>query len=127
MQTILLIEDNSDILENLAEFLQMEGYKTLEAYNGKDGIALAKKFIPDLIICDFFMPGMNGHEVLCSLLNTLKEFNIPFIFSTSMSEISDKAKTLKLGASDYIVKPYEMELLLKVVNYWINCDTAVSA
>jgi DNA-binding response OmpR family regulator len=119
-ETILLIEDNSDILENLVEFLQREGYKTLEANNGKDGIALAKKFIPDLIICDFLMYKMNGHEVLYLLLNTLKKFKIPFIFSTSMSENSDKAATLKLGADDYIVKPYEVQTLLKMVNYWIN-------
>jgi DNA-binding response OmpR family regulator len=120
MKTILLIEDNSDILENLVEFLQMEGYKTLKASNGKDGIALAKKFIPDLIICDFLMYQMNGHEVLRLLLSTLKKFKIPFIFSTSMSEKSDKAATLKLGANDYIVKPYEVQTLLKMVNYWIN-------
>jgi CheY-like chemotaxis protein len=127
MKTILIIEDNSDILENLVEFLQMEGYKTLEANNGKDGIALAKEFIPDLIICDFFMYGMNGHEVLRLLLNTLTKFKIPFIFSTSMSEKSDKAATLKLGADDYIVKPYELQSLLKMVHRWINCDTAVNA
>jgi CheY-like chemotaxis protein len=127
MKTILLIEDNSDILENLVEFLQMEGYKTLEANNGKDGIALAKKFIPDLIICDFLMYKMNGHEVLALLLNTVIQFKIPFIFSTSMSEKSDKAATLKLGASDYIVKPYEVQALLKMVHYWINCGTVISA
>jgi DNA-binding response OmpR family regulator len=120
MKTILLIEDNSDILENLIEILQMEGYKTLEANNGKDGIALAKKFTPDLIICDFLMYKMNGDEVLHLLLNTLKKFKIPFIFSTSMSEKSDKAATLKLGADDYIVKPYEVQALLKMVNYRIN-------
>ena len=67
MKTILLIEDNTPILENLTEFLEMEGYKIITANNGKKGIELAKANIPDLIICDVLMYEMNGHEVLLTL------------------------------------------------------------
>ena len=115
VQTILLIEDNPDILENLTEFLEMEGFKILSANNGKKGLELAAAFIPDLIICDVLMYEMDGYEVLHLLLNTTKIKKIPFIFSTSMSEKVDKTEAMKLGAADYIVKPFELNTLLKMV------------
>lgn len=120
METILLIEDTSDILENLTEFLEMEGYTILVANNGKKGVELARAFIPDLIICDVLMQEMDGHEVLRLLLATAKTHDIPFIFSTSLSEKFDKTQSLELGADDYIVKPFELETLLKMVKTRIN-------
>ncbi len=120
MKTILLIEDTRDILENLTEYLEIEGYTILVANNGKKGIELATAFIPDLIICDVLMQGMDGHEVLRILLATAKTHNIPFIFSTSMSEKFDKSHALELGADDYIIKPFELETLLKMVKKWIS-------
>lgn len=115
METILVIEDNKDILENLAEYFEMKEYKVLVANNGQKGVEIAKKVIPDLIICDVLMREMDGYEVLRSLMDTAKTHEIPFIFSTSMSEKIDRAESLKLGADDYIVKPFEMEELLKMV------------
>jgi DNA-binding response OmpR family regulator len=120
METILLIEDKADILENLTEYLEMEGYKILVANNGKRGVELAVEFIPDLIICDALMPEMDGHEVLYLLLEKPKTFEIPFIFSTSMSEKIDRTEALKLGADDYIIKPFELEALLKMTKTWIK-------
>ena len=119
MKTILLIEDTSDILENLTEYLEIEGYTNLVANNGKKGIALAREFIPDLIICDVLMQEMDGHEVLRLLLATPKTHDIPFIFSTSMSEKFDKTHSLELGADDYIIKPFELETLLIMIKKWI--------
>lgn len=120
MKTILLIEDNYDMIENLTEFLKIEGYKILIARNGKKGIELAREFIPDLIICDVLMPDMGGHEVLRLLLDKAKTYEIPFIFSTSMSEKVDRSEALKLGADDYIIKPFELETLLKMAKLWIK-------
>ncbi|MGP8215211.1 MAG: response regulator [Bacteroidia bacterium] len=114
MKTILLIEDNPDILENLTEYLEIKGFKTLIANNGKKGIELAREFIPDLIICDVLMPQMDGHEVLHILLDIAKTAEIPFIFSTSMSEKIDRAGALALGADDYIVKPFELNVLFNM-------------
>ena len=118
MDTILVIEDNEDILENLTEYLEMEGYKILGANNGKKGIELAREFIPDLIVCDVLMHAMNGHEVLRLLLNSHETFRIPFIFSTSMSEKVNREEALLLGADDYIIKPFALQDLLKVAK---NC------
>ena len=123
MDTILLIEDNPDILENLTEFLELEGYKILQANNGKKGIELALKFLPDLIICDVLMPEMDGHEVLHLLLATAQTHLIPFVFSTSMSEKTNRAEALELGADDYIVKPYDPETLLQIVKRWIKNES----
>jgi CheY-like chemotaxis protein len=120
MATILLIEDNLPILENLTEYFELEGYKILFADNGKRGIELAREHIPDLIICDTKMPLMDGYEVLLLILDFTRTYEIPFIFSTSNSEKVDKSKALELGADDYIIKPFEMETLLKMVKKWIG-------
>ena len=120
MATILLIEDNLPVLENLTEYFELEGYKILIADNGKKGIELAMEHIPDLIICDTKMPEMDGYEVLHSILDFTRTYEIPFIFSTSNSEKVDKAKALALGADDYIVKPFEPETLLKMARTWIR-------
>ena len=114
MKTILLIEDNPAMLDNLTEYFEMEGFKILIANNGKKGIELAREFIPDLIICDVLMPQMDGHEVLHILLDIAKTSEIPFIFSTSMSEKIDRAGALALGADEHIVKPFELKVLLNM-------------
>jgi DNA-binding response OmpR family regulator len=120
MKTILLIEDNQYILENMKEYLEMEGYQILEANNGKKGVELALQYQPDLIVCDVLMREMDGHQVLHLLLETAKTHEIPFIFSTSLSEKIDRNESLKMGADDYIVKPFEMETLLSMVEKWIK-------
>jgi len=120
MKTILLIEDNIEILENFTEYFEIEGYKVLGANNGKRGVNIAREFIPDLIICDVLMPVMDGHEVLHLLLETSATYQIPFIFSTSMSEQVDRKEALGLGADDYIIKPFDLEILLKMVKTWIR-------
>lgn len=120
MQTILLIEDNINILENLSEYLEIEGYKILAANTGRKGIEFAQEYNPDLIICDVLMSEMDGYEVLNILIKTAKTNDIPFIFSTSMSEKIDRAESLKRGADDYIIKPFEMETLLKMIKTHIS-------
>lgn len=123
MNTILLIENNNAILDNLTELFELEGYHILIASNGLQGIELARIFIPDLIICDILMAKMDGLEVLHSILQTACTNKIPFIFSTCMSEKNDKIIALKAGADDYIVKPYNPEILLAMAKKWILSGT----
>ena len=120
MKKILLIEDNNDILENLTEFLTMEGFQVFTSNCGERGINLARECISDLIICDILMPEMDGYEVLHLLLSVVKTHEIPFIFSTAKSEKNEKAEALIAGADDFIVKPYDLEILLKMANKWIK-------
>ncbi|HTB07394.1 MAG TPA: response regulator [Bacteroidia bacterium] len=120
MKTILLIDDTISILENLAEYLEMKGYKVIVANNGKKGIEMANEFVPDLIICDVVMAEMDGHEVLRLLLDASKTFEIPFIFSTSMSEKVDRTEAMALGADEYIIKPFELQALLEITEKCIK-------
>ena len=80
MKTILLIEDNNDTRENTCEPLELEGYKIILALNGKIGLALAREYLPDLVLCDIMMLGANGYEVLNELQANVNTRLIPFIF-----------------------------------------------
>jgi DNA-binding response OmpR family regulator len=123
METILLIDDTADILENFTEFFEMEGYKVIPSNDGKMGIRLAINFIPDIIICDVLMPGISGYEVLRILLETAQTYKIPFVFSTSLSEKIDREEALKLGADEYIIKPFVPETLLEMVRTLIKAGS----
>lgn len=112
METILIIEDNLDVRENIIEILELAGYTVLSAENGKQGIRIAKKETPDLIICDIMMPEADGYTVLHSLGKVPETAGIPFIFLSAKSEMDDVRKGMNLGADDYLTKPFrEMELL----------------
>jgi len=119
METILIIEDNTTIRENLTEYLELEGYAGITVSYGKRGVALANTCIPDIILCDVLMQQMDGYEVLQSLLTTTATYKIPFIFSISMSEKVDRSEALRLGADDYIVKPFDMDQLVKMIKMWL--------
>jgi two-component system, sensor histidine kinase and response regulator len=112
MATILVIEDEEMLLDNLAFHLSLEDYDVLSANNGKKGIELAFEHIPDLIICDINMPEMDGYEVLQNIRNNQKTLSIPFIFLTARTDKSDFRQGMELGADDFITKPYtDIEIL----------------
>lgn len=115
MSTILVIEDNEDIRENVTEILELSGYSVLQAPNGKDGIESARKHTPDLIICDIMMPGIDGYGVLHVLNKDPLTQHIPFIFLTSKSERSDLRAAMEMGADDYITKPFAGNELLNAI------------
>lgn len=116
MKTILIIEDNEDIRENVAEILMLSNYKVLQAANGKEGIETAQAKLPDLIICDIMMPGVDGYGVLHVLHKDVTTQHIPFIFLTSKSERSDFRIAMEMGADDYITKPFAGNELLNAVD-----------
>lgn len=116
MKKILIIEDNQDIRENIAEILQLAEFTTIEAENGKQGVALAKTETPDLIICDIMMPELDGYGVLNILRKLDSTTGIPFIFLTAKAEKSDMRKGMTAGADDYIYKPFDDTDLLDAIN-----------
>lgn len=116
MKKILLIEDNDDIRENTAEILELSNYHVIVAENGKIGVEKAIEFVPDLIICDIMMPGLDGYGVLHAVHKNEAIKNTPFIFLTAKSERSDFRKGMELGADDYITKPFEGIELLNAVD-----------
>ena len=115
MKKILVIEDNTDVRENLEEILELSGYATVSAENGKEGVAKAQSDTPDLILCDIMMPELDGYGVLHILTKQPATSDIPFIFLTAKSEKEDFRKGMALGADDYITKPFDNTLLLQTI------------
>lgn len=114
-RTILVIDDNNDIRENTAEILELAGYKTLTAENGKRGVEVAINSKPAIIVCDIMMPELDGYGVLHLLRKHPHTQNIPFIFLTAKTERGDFRKGMEMGADDYITKPFEDIELLNAV------------
>ncbi len=115
METVLLIEDNDDIRENMGEILELARYRVLLAANGKEGAAMAIEHKPDIIICDIMMPELDGYGVIHLLQKHEDTRNIPFIFITAKTERAEIRKGMELGADDYITKPFEGAELLNAV------------
>ena len=114
-KTILVIEDSADIRENTAEILELAGFNALTAKNGRQGVDMALKEKPDLIICDIMMPELDGYGVLHLLRKNAETETVPFIFLTAKTERSDFRKGMELGADDYITKPFDDSELLSAV------------
>ena len=122
-KTILLVEDNIDILENTAEILELANYYVITASNGKEGVEKAFELCPDLIICDVMMPVLDGYGVIPLLKGHPALRNTPFIFLSARTERSDIGKGMELGADDYITKPFTETELLSAV----ECKLRLSA
>ncbi|HPT04944.1 MAG TPA: response regulator transcription factor [Bacteroidales bacterium] len=115
MKKILIIEDDKTLRENSALFLKMNGFETITACDGSEGIHLAIEHLPDIIICDIVMPKVNGYEVLKSLHNINATSLIPFIFLSGKSEKEDFRAGMQLGADDYLTKPFNYDELLQII------------
>jgi len=113
---VLLIEDDKIVRENTSEILELANYNVEMAENGKTGVALAKSFQPDIIICDILMPVLDGYGVL-QIVSKLPELeHIPFIFLTAKTHHEDLRKGMELGADDYLYKPFEESELLRAID-----------
>jgi DNA-binding LytR/AlgR family response regulator len=115
MKKILVIEDEKSVRENIFTLLTEEGYQVFISSNGDDGINVAKKELPDLIICDIMMPGKDGYVVLKELSKHKPTKTIPFIFLTAKVERTDLRHGMELGADDYLFKPFRLDELLKSI------------
>ena len=108
-KTILIVEDEKNIVDILRFNLQREGFRTCEAYDGEDGLNKARTENPDLILLDVMLPKMIGFDV-CKTLRA-EGNNVPVIILTAREEESDKVLGLEIGADDYITKPFSMREL----------------
>ena len=115
MKKILVIEDTLEVRENICEILELDGYEVLSAANGKEGVEVAVKQLPDLILCDVMMPELDGFGVLKILNKNQRTHHIPFIFLTAKAERTDFRKGMGLGADDYITKPFDDTELLEAI------------
>jgi len=116
MKKILVIEDDVNIRESLVELLEMKSFNLLSADNGTEGLKLAQEQIPDLILCDVMMPGMNGYEVVEAIRKDSRFLNIPFIFLSAKAMDTDIEHAKKLGANSYLTKPFRAQELFSVID-----------
>ena len=122
MKKILVIEDENELREGVAEILNYEGYTVCQAENGNEGMEIAVNESPDLILCDIMMPGMDGYEFLkrFKMKNIIRP--VPFIFITALNERLSQRRGMELGADDYLTKPFTRDELLKAIESRIEKD-----
>ena len=111
--TILIVEDEQDIRELLAYNLEKEGYATVQAADGKEGLELARSRKPDLILLDLMLPKMDGLAVCRELERDSGTVRIPIIMLTARGEDVDRILGFELGADDYVVKPFNIRAILR--------------
>jgi signal transduction histidine kinase len=115
MTKIMIIEDESELREEVEEILKFKNYDVVSASNGKEGFEKIMNNIPDLILCDILMPEMNGFELFENLKKNSYTSNIPFIFITALNDRKNLRKGMESGADDYLVKPFTGNELLNTV------------
>lgn len=112
MKSILIIDDEKDIVDAISYNLAKEGYQVSKSFDGLTGLEAAKQKMPDLIILDLMLPMMSGIELFKLLKKDKNTENIPVIMLSAKGEESDKVLGLELGADDYITKPFGMKELI---------------
>ncbi len=108
--SILIVDDDQDLVNLLERILEEEGYQVAKAYDGNSAIALLEReYRPDLIVLDIIMPGMDGFEVLDFVR---RRYDIPVIMLTAKRDVTTLSEALTAGADDYITKPFSRTILL---------------
>lgn len=115
IKKILVVDDSPTERHFMVDLLSKNGYTVVTAENGEDGIAKAKAELPDLVLMDVVMPGLNGYQATRTLTRDDATKNIPVILCTSKGQETDKIWGLRQGAHDYLVKPVNADELLKKI------------
>lgn len=113
---ILVVDDTPDIVHFLVVRLRAEGFDTLTAYNGFDGLTIAKRDKPDLIILDVMMPQLNGFQVCRKIKEEPDLVHIPILFLTAKDQPSDRFWGEEVGASAYLTKPVDPRMVAQTVH-----------
>ena len=125
MKKILVIDDDAAIQSLTVKALQSRGYQALSAADGREGLEVARKYLPDLIVCDVQMPTMDGYQTLNALQQDPVTCTIPFIFLTALRDQQHIRFGLGLGADDYLTKPFTVNELINVVNIRLEKKEAI--
>lgn len=115
MASILIIEDEAPIRDNLRRFLQLEGYKVFEAENGQRGLDQIRTALPDLIVCDVMMPELDGFSLLKILRADPRTAAVPFVLLTASAEKESLEHGRELGADEYVTKPFNLPQLAALI------------
>jgi len=125
MTKILIIEDTTELKEDISDALKLEGFEVMSASDGYSGIKMANEHLPDLILCDIMMPGIDGYNVLQLLKTSEGELRFPFIFITALAERENFRSGMELGADDYLIKPFTITELFKAIDIRLSKHRSV--
>src|SRR5665647_3915171 len=125
MAKILIIEDTDQLREDISDALELEGFEVINACDGDTGIQMANKHLPDLILCDIIMPGIDGYGVLQLLKSNEGELRFPFIFITALGDRENFRSGMELGADDYLIKPFTIDELFKAIEIRLSKHRSV--
>lgn len=120
---ILVIEDNPANMELMVYLLKAFGHKALPAHDGEEGIAVACKELPDLVICDVHLPRLDGYGVVQFLKNHPRLQSVPIIAVTALAMVGDREKLLDAGFDDYIGKPIDPETFVHLIEHSLPAPT----
>lgn len=119
---VLIIEGSAEILENIVEILQLQQFEVVAARDADSGMELVDREKPDVILCDILVPGNGGFDVLNHVRYNSAKRSVPFIFVTSQTGRGDIQKALDLGASAYIVKPFDGQALIDSIKGFLRAS-----
>lgn len=122
MKKILIVDDEQDIVESLKFVLETYDYTCYTAYNGEDGLRLAKEIQPDLMILDVMMPRINGFKISRLLKFDKKYKDIPILMVTARSQEEDKLIGEETGVDEYITKPFDIDEVVKIVQKYLHAE-----
>lgn len=119
-KTVLIVDDEKDIVETLKFILESEGLSCIVAYDGEEALNLAKTQNPDLIILDVMLPKINGYKV-CRLLKFDSKYkHIPVLMVTARTQEEDKIIGEETGANEYVTKPFDIETVTNLVKKYLE-------
>jgi len=113
---VLVVDDEKDLVELITYNLSRNGFEVLTAQNGNDALEIAQREVPDLVVLDLMLPGLDGTEVARRLRADSRTATVPIVMLTAKGEETDVVVGLTLGADDYVTKPFSMKILLARIN-----------
>jgi DNA-binding response OmpR family regulator len=122
MKKVLIVEDEKNIVLSLKMFLTKAGFETESVANGIDAIRIAQDLVPDLILLDLILPGMNGYLVCEAIKQNQITKNIPVVIMSVKNQEEDISKAYFLGADDYIIKPFTIDQIKPIIEKFLEED-----
>lgn len=120
MASILIVDDSPTETFRFKEILSKHGFETIEAVNGADGVMMAKTHLPDLVLMDVVMPGMNGFQATRQITREATTQHIPVIIVSTKDQATDRLWGKRQGAKDYLVKPVDENKLIEIIKFYLN-------